>query len=319
MADIKGILIAIDEFLEKRKQEYTTPVELNNFLEKKGLLKDNHSRPGLPIRIILRDGKIKQAYQVGSNWRIPHSGNIVKTLKIDEKGNVKPTSKISIQSSKQHKLTSIGKFVVDLIEKEYHINPEYSLEFKPEWLLSYPDSVLIEKYPELNELYSDLVESLFVLNEKLKELTVKKSNQKQSYDIWIGEPFNFAIEFDEKQHFNQFRYLTLNYYKRIITGFPIELYSTLNKDITIKPSTSGFTKLKSNDPLFPNFFEGINQDNRIRQRAFRDFLKDLLPMENNCRPTLRIPYQITNNKVSNFTDYDLKNIQKYIAENKLIK
>ena len=140
----------------------------------------------------------------------------------------------------------------------------------------------------------------------------------QSFDIWIGEPFNFAIEFDEKQHFNQYRKITLGYYERICTKFPLKFYKKLNKDTSIKPGTSGFTRLKSNDPLFPELLIGKRQDNRIRQRAFRDFLKDLLPNENGFNPTLRIPFHITNNNIDNFSEADLRNVEKYIEENELI-
>jgi len=92
----------------------------------------------------------------------------------------------------------------------------------------------------------------------------------------------------------------------------------LNKEIKIKPGKSGFTKLQSNDPLFPEMLEGEKQDNRIRQRAFRDFLKDLLPNENRVKPTLRIPYQVTNKSINDFTETELRNVEKYIIENELI-
>ncbi len=174
----------------------------------------------------------------------------------------------------------------------------------------------MEKRPGLSKLYSALTENKFLLIEKIAELTNKK--QKQSFDIWIGEPFNFAVEFDEKQHFNQFRRTTLNYYDKIDIKFPIQLYKELNNGIEIKPGKSGFTKLKSYDPLFPPMLTGEKQDNRIRQRAFRDFLKDILPIENGYNPTLRIPYHVTNKNINDFTEAEIKNVEKYIIENELI-
>lgn len=92
----------------------------------------------------------------------------------------------------------------------------------------------------------------------------------------------------------------------------------MNSGIVIKPGKSGFTRLQSNDPLFPEMLEGEKQDNRIRQRAFRDFLKDLLPVENGFNPTLRIPYQVTNKSINDFTDIEIRNVEKYINENQLI-
>ena len=92
----------------------------------------------------------------------------------------------------------------------------------------------------------------------------------------------------------------------------------MNNKIEIKPGNSGFTRLKSFDPLFPEMLVGEKQDNRIRQRAFRDFLKDLLPLENGFNPTLRIPYHITNNKRKDFTEIEIDNIKSYIKEYDLI-
>ena len=317
MKRIEAIITAIDDFLAKTKQEFTTPVEINKYLERIGLLSDSADRPGLPIRKILRAGEISHAYQVGTNWRIPHSGNKIITNSIPATRESSELQEIHEKSS-THKLYPIAVLIVELIEQKYKIVPEFILEYKPEWLLSYPDNYILDKLPEISSLYKELVDNRFDLKERLSEISEKKLSQKQSYDIWIGKPFNFAIEFDEKQHFNQFRLLTFKYYKNYKLGFPINLYSKLNSNVIIKPTTSGFTKLKSHDPLFPYLLETESQDNRIRQRAFRDFLKDILPIANNFNPTIRIPYHVTNMKISDFTNKEYKNIELYITNNGLI-
>jgi hypothetical protein len=43
MSDIERIIKTIDEFLERKHQKTTTPVEINPYLEKKGLLNDSAS------------------------------------------------------------------------------------------------------------------------------------------------------------------------------------------------------------------------------------------------------------------------------------
>lgn len=319
MSDIESIINAIDEFLCRKHQKTTTPVEINPYLEKEGLLNDSVSRPGKPIREILRKGKIRHAYQIGVNWFIPHSGNSSKNLKpIISPKTEKEIKPKKVKSNNRHKLTPIGDLIIDLIVKKYNKKTSYFYEYKPDWLLSNPSKQLIKNHPELNELYSELTENKFTLIEKLEQLSDKKLKQKQSFDIWIGEPFNFAVEFDEKQHFNQFRKITLDFYDKIKIKFPLKTYKELNKEIKIKPGKSGFTKLQSNDPLFPEMLEGEKQDNRIRQRAFRDFLKDLLPNENGFKPTLRIPYQVTNKSIDDFTEPELRNVEKYIIENELL-
>lgn len=319
MADVERITKAIDEFLERKHQKTTTPVEINPYLETKGLLNDSTSKPGLPIRKILRKGQIPHAYQIGVNWQIPHSEKTSRNLKpILNLKSEKETKRKKEISTFGNKLTPIGGLIVKIIEKKYNKKPSCFYEYKPNWLLSNPSKQLIENRSELSELYFELTENQFSLKEKFAELTDKKLNQKQSFDIWIGEPFNFAIEFDEKQHFNQFRKTTLDYYDKIDIKYPIRFYKELNNGIEIKPGKSGFTRLKSNDPLFPEILEGEKQDNRIRQRAFRDFLKDLLPVENGFNPTLRIPYQVTNKKINDFTETEIRNVEKYINENELI-
>lgn len=48
-------------------------------------------------------------------------------------------------------------------------------------------------------------------------------------------------------------------------------------------------------------------------------MKDLLPIENSFKPTLRIPYQITNNKsIKEFRESEIEDVEKYIKNNNLI-
>ena len=218
-----------------------------------------------------------------------------------------------------NKLDKIKELIKDIIKEKYNKTPEFYYEYKPSWLLSFPNRKLIEENPIISEVYSNLVDNKLVLLDRIKELSKRNIQQKQSFDIWVGEPFNFAIEFDEKQHFNQFREITLNYYGAIQTRFPVNYYSNLCGGINIKPGKSGFTMLKSKDPLFPNLLEGERQDNRIRQRAFRDFLKDLMPIEKGYNATVRIPYHITNKKIKDFRYEDIAKVREYLERNNLLE
>ena len=317
MAEISKIINLIDKFLEKKHLSKTTPVEISPILENYSLLKDSASRPGKPLRELLRKGKIPHAYQIGVNWFIPHSkGKSIKKV-IDKKVEIGKVRARKVLTT-GHKLEPIGELIINLIEKKYKKKPICYYEYKPDWLLTYPKSEIVEKYSELTKLYEKLTENKFSLKEQLAKLTEKKLMQRQSFDIWIGEPFNFAVEFDEKQHFNQFRKLTFMFYENFNVKFPKQLYSDLNENAEIKPGKSGFTKLSSIDPLFPEMLKGEKQDNRIRQRAFRDYLKDILPVDNQFNPTLRIPYHITNKSINNFTETELENVRKYIIENDLL-
>lgn len=102
-------------------------------------------------------------------------------------------------------------------------------------------------------------------------------------------------------------------------SFDYENYSCICKSKTLKVGTSGFYKLKSEDSLFPRMHDGEKQDNRLRQRAFRDFLKDIVPVNLGYNPTIRINYKVANGKIKNFTDYDLKCIEEYLLKNDLLE
>jgi hypothetical protein len=317
---IVEIINSIDDYLEQYGQLTTDPVEISPFLESKGILNDSKSRPGSPIRIILRKGLIPHAYQDGNKWHIPKSKNKKITAStynnVGERAIKKPEKKS--QKRKKHKLESIAESIVQFISDKYDVKVDFILEYKPKWLGSFPSFEIVTQHPELSKLYSELNNSETSLLNKIEELSTRNFNQKQSFDIWIGSPFNFAIEFDEKQHFNQFREITLAYYNNLPIKFPLTIYKEFNQDILFKPGKSGFTKLKSNDPLFPELLLGEKQDNRIRQRAFRDYLKDLLPILNGFNATLRIPYQVVDNKINNFSEDDITKIINYISKYNLL-
>ena len=78
MPDITKIIKTFDEELERTGKSYLTPPKGNLILERKGLLNDRSERSGLPLRKLLRQGKIPHAFQTGgkgSEWRIPHSSS----------------------------------------------------------------------------------------------------------------------------------------------------------------------------------------------------------------------------------------------------
>src|SRR5690554_6813888 len=84
------IISAIDDFLDKKNQAFTTPKEIAPVLEKQGILKDRPDRSGLPLRNFLRAGKIPHAFQKGQLWRIPHSRKkSISTSKLQGKASKK--------------------------------------------------------------------------------------------------------------------------------------------------------------------------------------------------------------------------------------
>lgn len=219
------------------------------------------------------------------------------------------------------KLLPIAELIKQLLELEFKEEANYTLESKKDWLLNIPDKELYKEFwEEISDVYSGLVDDKWRLDEILNSKSNFLKGRQARVDIWFEEPYNFICEFDEKQHFNQYRLMTLERgYKNLKPSFDYNSYYNLSSEIVVKPGKSGFHKLKSLDILFPEMFEEEKQDNRIRQRAFRDYLKDIVPVKMGYNPTVRISYQVTNNRIKGFTEEDLENIKKYLYENDIFK
>ncbi len=88
------------------------------------------------------------------------------------------------------------------------------------------------------------------------------------------------VEFDESQHFNCYRGMTLSLYpKDLRLAFDREAWANRSQ---AEPRQKSGNWAKPRPPLFPN------AGGRHRQRAFRDALADILPPEHGLQPTLRI-------------------------------
>jgi hypothetical protein len=70
MTDIKAIIQFLDLYLEKKNLRSLTPPGANMLLDQAGLLKDGKSRKGKPLRELLKDKQLPQAYYVGRYWYI---------------------------------------------------------------------------------------------------------------------------------------------------------------------------------------------------------------------------------------------------------
>jgi hypothetical protein len=91
-----------------------------------------------------------------------------------------------------------------------------------------------------------------------------------------------AREFDERQHFNEYRAATLRAYADDVPlAFDVDLWIRRSAG---RRASSGGNAAAPRPPLFPN------AGGRNRQRAFRDALADILPIEHGWAPTLRIAY-----------------------------
>lgn len=71
MANIQRVNDFIQAELRKRKLDRVTAVEAAQWLDKAGILKDSASRPGKPLRDLLRAGEITgQEQEANNRWFI---------------------------------------------------------------------------------------------------------------------------------------------------------------------------------------------------------------------------------------------------------
>jgi hypothetical protein len=89
------------------------------------------------------------------------------------------------------------------------------------------------------------------------------------------------VEVDEKQHFNQYRAMTLKMSAEVPVAFDRGEWI---RRCEAKTELEGVGFGRPKPPLFPG------EAGRHQQRAFRDALTDILPLSYGFHPTLRIGY-----------------------------
>lgn len=90
-----------------------------------------------------------------------------------------------------------------------------------------------------------------------------------------------VLEIDEGQHFTSARLATLDFYDgHVRTAFDVVAWQSRCSELRGREPGGGFAR--SCPPLFPA------PGGRHRQRAFRDFLADAVPVANGWLPTMRM-------------------------------
>ncbi|WP_158677191.1 DUF7255 family protein [Arthrobacter sp. PGP41] len=147
-------------------------------------------------------------------------------------------------------------------------------EYCPAWLMRPGKTECGRAWPQVSDIYHALT--------GLQMPEVMPLSERRSLDGVVthrnGE--HRIIEYDEEQHFNHYRALTLAHYPEwAVTAYDRNLWADHCRANEILPG-GRFGSAKP--PLFPM------AGGRHRQRAFRDMLADLLPPLYDIQPTLRI-------------------------------
>jgi hypothetical protein len=144
----------------------------------------------------------------------------------------------------------------------------------PEWLMRPGPAECGRRWPTAQAIYRELTGlDLPEMMPPRERRTVDAVLQKR------GQPPRI-VEFDETQHFNQYRAATLRRYPRTVTvAFPKQAW--IERSLA-KRRLEGAGFGRPRPPLFPG------EGGRHRQRAFRDVLADIVPLSHGWLPTLRI-------------------------------
>lgn len=144
----------------------------------------------------------------------------------------------------------------------------------PEWLIRPGRVECATQWPLVQAIYRSLT--------GLDLPEVMRPVERRTVDAVLqraGEPARI-LEVDERQHFNEYRAITLRGYPpEVPLAFDLETWLRRSEEKT-RLEGGGFAAPRP--PLFPG------AGGRHRQRAFRDALCDLLPPEHGYLPTLRV-------------------------------
>lgn len=254
---------------------------------------------------------------INNLYQILSTGNTITQDESQSNKNVITNDVKTNKINEDNKLVPIAELLCELLAEKFKVKPNYFLESSKDWLQNSPSQHIHQEYwKSISVVYSSLIDEKWTLD-YIYETSPNEINYKnQRIDIWFDDPYNFIFEFDESQHFNQYRLRTLVSFNEYPSySFDLEHYKSLSKQKIVKPGNSGFQKLKSIDPLFPPMLKGEKQDNRPRQRALRDFLKDITPQIKGFNPTIRMSYMVTNGKINDFTKDDLTIVKDHIIKN----
>ena len=164
--------------------------------------------------------------------------------------------------------------IIKLVEAVIGITAERRAKF--DWLRNKP------RREDFGEYY-DAVMALYTALEGDWEGTTAKSDGYLIPDAYFPEPFHFIFEFDELQHFTQFRERTFQFYPADIQiAYVSEKYRQFCQQYHVAALAKGPDRFRRKTADFP-YMNG-----RAAQRAFFDTFRDWLPPLHGLNPTLRL-------------------------------
>ena len=164
--------------------------------------------------------------------------------------------------------------IIKLVEAVLGIPAERRAQF--EWLRNKPRP----------EHFGKQYETVIALYNTLKgdwEGTTAKTDGYLIPDAYFPQPYHFIFEFDELQHFTQFRERTFAFYpERIEVAYAPQKYRRFCQQYHAAALAKGPPRFRRETADFPY------TNGRAAQRAFFDTFRDWLPPLHGLNPTLRL-------------------------------
>ncbi len=195
--------------------------------------------------------------------------------------------------------------IIALLEEVLGTAAERRAQF--EWLQNKPSrehfgdhyDILMELYVELNGDWGG---------------TSAKTDGYLTPDAYFPEPYHFIFEFDELQHFTQFRELTFRYYpENVPLAYAPEEYLRFCKQHHAAALAKGPDRFRRRTADFP-YVNG-----RAAQRAFFDTFRDWLPPQHGLNPTVRLAeFEVTRILNGELTGNDAKTYMERLICNRIV-
>ena len=164
--------------------------------------------------------------------------------------------------------------IIALVEEVFGITAERRAQF--DWLRNKPRS------EDFGEHY-DAVMALYTELEGVWESTTAKTDGHLTPDAYFSEPHHFIFEFDELQHFTQYRARTFRFYPaNIPLGYEPQKYRQFCQQHHTAALAKGPDRFRRRTADFPY------TNGRAAQRAFFDTFRDWLPPLHGLNPTVRL-------------------------------
>jgi hypothetical protein len=195
--------------------------------------------------------------------------------------------------------------IIALLEEVLGTAAERRAQF--EWLRNKPSrehfgdhyDILMELYVELNGDWGG---------------TSAKTDGYLTPDAYFPEPYHFIFEFDELQHFTQFRELTFRYYpENVPLAYAPEEYLRFCKQHHAAALAKGPDRFRRRTADFP-YVNG-----RAAQRAFFDTFRDWLPPQHGLNPTVRLAeFEVTRILNGELTGNDAKTYMERLIYDRIV-